>query len=116
MALKRGTVVEYPALFAFESYPRPYLIISGAAHPFYGEEYVGLAVTTTAWESALSVPDDGWVLGGLPKPSFVKPWQPTLLKHDDVVDAFGVVDSSFVDRVVEELGKVVEWESANGSH
>lgn len=106
-ALRRGAVVEYPALFAFESYPRPYLVISGDAHPFYGEEYVSLAVTTTAWEAALSIPDDAWVRGGLPKPSFIKPWQPSLLKHDDVIDAFGVVDTALVDRAVERLGDVV---------
>lgn len=114
-AVKRGAVVEYPALFAFDSYPRPYLVVSGDAHPSYGEEYVGLAVTTTAWEAAVPVPDDGWVLGGLPKPSYVKPWQPTLLKHDDIEDAFGILDSSFVDRVVGALGRVVECERTDGS-
>lgn len=106
-ALRRGAVIEYPALFAFDSYPRPYLIASGDAHPFYGEEYVGLAITTTAWEAAIAVPEDAWVRGGLPKPSFVKPWQPTLLKHDDVIDAFGVVEPSLVDRTVAALENVV---------
>lgn len=108
-ALRRGAVVEYPALFAFDSYPRPYLVVSGDAHPFYGEEYVALCVTTTAWEAALPVPFDAWVHGGLPKPGFVKPWQPTLLKHKDVIDALGVVDAAFVDRTVERLGDVVGW-------
>lgn len=106
-ALKRGAVIEYPALFAFESYPRPYLIVSGDAHPFYGEEYIGLAVTTTAWAAALPVPDDAWVRGGLPEPSFIKPWQPTLLKHDAVIDAFGVVERSLVDTAVDALGAVI---------
>jgi len=27
-AIERGAVIEYPAVFAFESYPRPYLIVS----------------------------------------------------------------------------------------
>lgn len=107
-ALKRGAVVEYPPLFAFDSYPRPYLVVSGAEHPFYGEEYVALAITTTAIDAAMPVPDEAWIRGGLPKRSFVKPWQPTLLKHDDVVDAFGVVTPSFVDRTVSTLEAVIE--------
>lgn len=114
-AIKRGAVVEYPALFAFDSSPRPYLVISGDAHPFYGEEYIALAVTTTAWEAAVPITDDGWVRGGVPKPSYVKPWQPTLLKHDDIEDAFGILDSSVVDRAVKALGEVVERERAGGS-
>lgn len=105
--IKRGAVIEYPSLFAFESYPRSYLVVSGDALPFYGEEYVGLAITSTAWEAAVPVPEDAWVRGGLPKPSFVKPWQPTLLKHDDVIDAFCVVEPSLVDRAVEALVDVV---------
>lgn len=106
-ALRRGAVVEYPALSAFESYSRPYLVISGDVHPFYGEEYLGLGVTTTVWEAALPVSDDAWGRGGLPKPSFIKSWQPTLLKHKDILDAFGIVDAAFVNRAVERLGEVV---------
>jgi hypothetical protein len=43
--INRGAVIEYPALFDFDSYPRPYLIVSGEAHPFHGEEYIGVAIT-----------------------------------------------------------------------
>lgn len=106
-ALERGAVIEYPALFAFESYPRPYLVISNDAHPFYGEEYIGLAITTTEWSAATPIPDDDWIRGGLPEPSYIKPWQPTLLKHDDIVDAFGLLNPSVVDRVVGELATLV---------
>lgn len=106
--LTRGAVVEYPAIFAFESYPRPYLIASGEAHPFHGEEYVGLAITTTDLDPALAINDDAWVHGGLPKRSFIKPWQPTLLKHDDIVDAFGLLQPSIVDRATADLAAVLE--------
>jgi hypothetical protein len=106
-ALERGAVVEYPAIFAFESYPRPYLIASGDAHPFHGEEYVGLAITTTDLDPAMPIDDDAWVHGGLPKRSFIKPWQPTLLKHDDIVDAFGLLRPPVVDRATAGLGAVL---------
>lgn len=105
--IKRGAVVEHPALFDFDSYPRPYVIISDDSHPFYGEEYVGLAITTTALDPAIAIDDDAWIHGGLPKTSFIKPWQPTLLKHDDIENAFGLLQPSLVDDVVGNLAIVV---------
>ena len=107
MAINRGAVVEYPALFSFESYPRPYLIISNPDHPFVGEEYVGLAITTTDLDAVLPIEEDAWVRGSLPKQSFVKPWQPTLLKDDHVIDAFGLLRESVVDHAVRDLRKVI---------
>jgi len=106
-ALERGAVIEYPALFGFDSYPRPYVLVSDDSHPFHGEEYVGLAVTTTRLDPAIPIDDDAWVRGGLPRQSFIKPWQPTLLKHDEINDAFGLVRSSLVDRVAAELATLV---------
>jgi len=108
LPIKRGAVIEYPALFDFDSYPRPYLIVSGLSHPFHGEEYIGIAITTTALESAIPISDDAWVRGGLPKESFLKPWQPTLLKHADITDAFGVLRQTVVDRTAEELASVIQ--------
>jgi len=105
--IRRGAVIEYPALFDFDSYPRPYLIVSGQSHPFHGEEYIGIAITTTALESAIPISDDAWIRGGLPKESFLKPWQPTLLKHADISDAFGVLRQTVVDRTAEELASVI---------
>lgn len=106
-ALKRGAVIEYPALFSFESHPRPYLIVSDDSHPFYGAEYIGLAITTTDLDAAIPIRDDAWVRGGLPKESFINPWQPTLLKQDDIIDAFGLLHSSVVDRVAGELTAMI---------
>jgi len=106
-AIERGAVVEYPAVFAFESYPRPYLIVSNESHPFHGEEYVGLAITTTEHDAAIPIDDDSWVRGRLPKRSFIKPWQPTLLKHDDIEDAFGLLDTPVVDRASRALAALI---------
>jgi hypothetical protein len=105
--IERGAVIEYPALFDFDSYPRPYLIVSGEAHPFHGEEYIAVAITTTALAPAIPIDDDAWVRGGLPKASFIKPWQPTLLKHADITDAFGILRASVVDQVVADLATIV---------
>lgn len=106
--LTRGAVVEYPAIFDFESYSRPYLIASGDTHPFHGEEYIGLAITTSDLDPAMPINDDAWVRGGLPKRSFIKPWQPTLLKHEDIVDAFGLLQTSIVDQATAKLSVVLD--------
>lgn len=106
--LKRGAVIEYPAIFDFESYSRPYLIASGDTHPFHGEEYIGLTIMTTDLSPAMPIDDDAWVRGGLSKRSLIKPWQPTLLKHDDIVDAFGLLQAPVVDRATARLRAVLD--------
>ena len=103
MAIERGAVVEYPSLFDFDSYPRPYLILSNESHPFYGKEYIGVAITTTALDQAVPIEDEAWIRGGLPKRSYVKPWQPTTLKRANIIDAFGVLRAEFVDAVGTDL-------------
>lgn len=105
--IKRGAVIEYPALFEFESYPRPYLIISDGSHPFHGEEYIGLAITSTDWEAAIEITDNNWIHGGLPKQSAIKPWQPTSLKHEAINDAYGLLRQSLVEQAVGELVDVI---------
>lgn len=84
------------------------MIASGDTHPFHSEEYIGLAITTTDLDPAMSIDDDAWVRGGLPKRSMIKPWQPTLLKHDDTVDAFGLLQASVVDRATAKLRAVLD--------
>jgi hypothetical protein len=101
MTHRRGEVVWYPAVFA--EYDRPFLVVSTDAHPFHGEEHVGLAVTTTAHESAVAIDEGDWELGSLPKPSHVKPWNPVILKHEEVVGVAGAVAGGVVDDVVTGL-------------
>lgn len=103
-AHRRGEVVWYPALFA--DYARPFLLISSDRHPFHGDEYIGLAITTSAVEEAVSIAEDAWVLGELPKPSAVKPWNPTIIKHDGIRSVAGVVRPSLVDEAVSVLTDV----------
>lgn len=105
-ALERGAVVEHPPVFDFDDYPRPYLIVSGDDHPFFGEEYVAMAITTTALEAAIPIDDADWELGELPRQSYIKPWQPILLKHADVEDAYGLLRSAAVDRAALVLAEI----------
>lgn len=52
---ERGEVVWHPAVFA--SYARPFLVVSTDGHPFHGEEYVGLSITTTEYDEAIPITD-----------------------------------------------------------
>jgi hypothetical protein len=104
MTHRRGEVVWYPAMFA--DYDRPFLVVSTDAHPFHGEEYIGLAVTTNDHESALSIEGEDWELGSLPRESYLKPWNPVVLKHEDIEGVAGALVESAVDDAVTEIARV----------
>ncbi|WP_254542954.1 hypothetical protein [Halomarina pelagica] len=101
---ERGEVVWYPALFA--DYDRPFLLVSTDTHPFHEEEHVGLAITTTALDDAIPIVDDDWVIGDLPKRSYVKPWNPVIVKEDTIRSVAGVLRSEQVNRAVAELAAI----------
>jgi hypothetical protein len=104
MTHRRGEVVWYPAMFA--DYDRPFLVVSTDAHPFHGEEYVGLAVTTSAQDRAVPIEAADWELGELPKESYLKPWNPVVLKDEDTEGVAGVLAESLVGDAVMELTRV----------
>jgi hypothetical protein len=101
---ERGEVVWYSALFA--DYERPYLIVSTASHLFYPDEYIGLAITTTPHEDAIEIGTDHWAVGTLPETSYIKPWNPTILKDDEVRSTAGALHYHPVDTAVDALGTI----------
>lgn len=62
----RGDVVWAPTYFKTRTIERPYLVVSTEAHPFHGEEYVALGITTRDRAEALSL-DGEWTKGGAPR-------------------------------------------------
>lgn len=104
MTHQRGEVVWYPAMFA--DYDRPFLVVSTDRHPYHGEEYVGLSVTTTGHEAAVAIDDADWELGSLPRESHVKPWNPVVLKHEDIAGVAGALADPVVERSVQALARV----------
>lgn len=100
-AHRRGEVVWYPAIFA--DYDRPFLLVSSDRHPYHGEEYVGLAITTSESVGSLPIASDGWGLGGLPEPSYIKPWNPAIVKHDMIQAVAGALRPPVVDAAVSQL-------------
>ena len=69
---ERGDVIWHPA--PFRDGGRPYVVLSDDDHPFYGEEYAVVGVTTTERERGVALTSEAWNEGGAPKPSWASPW------------------------------------------
>lgn len=104
MSRKRGEVVWQPAVFA--DYHRPFLVISTDDHPYHGEEFIALSITTSESSTAIPIEDGDWKLGELPDPSYVKPWNPLVLKEERVGPTAGALSRSAVDTAVDALVRI----------
>lgn len=97
----RGHVVWHDGLFRAGG--RPWLVVSDANHPFHGEEYIVAGLTTTGRSGAVRLHTDDWVVGGLPKTSFVSPWFLTTLKHLEIDRGVGMIDEAVLERIVDRI-------------
>lgn len=107
MAVSRGDVRWGPAPFKGSPAYRPWVVVSTDAHPFAGEECIAVALTTTAHEEAIAVPDDAWTQGGSERQPYASPWYVTTIKIPTFDRMQGSLVSSFVDHVSETLHEYV---------
>lgn len=63
---------------------RPWLIISNSEHPFDGEQYVAIAISTKEYDDSIALAPDIWETGGVPAESFVSPWAIHSPRTEDV--------------------------------
>ncbi len=111
--IQRGDVVWVADPFDFEGQDgdeaddHPYVVISTEQHPFHGDEYLAMLVTTTERSGAIAIPERRWEFGTLPRESFVNPWTVVTLKDDELADYQGVLKSEVVDEAVERLPEYV---------
>ena len=104
MKYERGDVIEAGDPFTESKPSRPFVIVNTDSHPFDGEQYVALTLTTRSWyEETIPLTDDDFLEGGMPKRSYLVPWGVVSLSHDDVLDWFGRTGSAPVDDAVERL-------------
>lgn len=96
----RGHVVWHDGLSRGSD--RPWLVVSDDEHPFHGEEYLVIGITTTDRDDAIELRNDNWTVGGLPGRSYVSPWFVTTIKHASISQGVGELDSSLVDEIVTE--------------
>ncbi|ELY39157.1 hypothetical protein [Natronorubrum tibetense] len=97
---ERGVIVV--ATDPFGNTPRrPYLLISDESHPFVGDQYIALGITTK--EYAESVPLTGaFETGTLNRDSFVSPWAIVSLQDSDVDRAVARVTPELIDTVTDQ--------------
>ena len=101
LPFERGHVVWHEGLFRGSG--RPWLVLSDDRHPFHGEEYLVVGITTTEREDAIELRDEDWTVGGLPRMSYVSPWFLTTLKHAAIERGVGAVTSD----TAAEVGRTV---------
>lgn len=104
MKYDRGDVVYGADPFDNGKDARPWLIVSDGSHPFYGEQYVALTLTSKSWyDDGFELRDDHWVRGGMPEDSKVVTWGLASPDHDDLDhDRWqGTLKATAVDSCVE---------------
>lgn len=105
MTRSRGTVVV--AADPFGHTPRrPYLLLSDDSHPFAGEQYVALGITTKEYGESLRI-GDAFERGELSRTSFVSPWAAVSLAEADIERAVARLSDAFTDRCAERLTEYV---------
>jgi mRNA-degrading endonuclease toxin of MazEF toxin-antitoxin module len=84
---QRGDVVWHPA--PFRDGGRPYVVLSDDQHPYYGEEYMVVGVTTSEREQAVALTPATWAKGGAPKRSWASPWYVLTVEHATITERLG---------------------------
>lgn len=102
---ERGDVVWHPT--PFRDGGRPYVVLSDDEHPFYGEEYVVVGVTTTERERAVELGAKRWADGGAPKRSWASPWFVLTVKHANIRERLGRLTTEATDRIANEHARLV---------
>ena len=104
MELERGDVVRSSDPFKTgNDRQRPWLIVSNRTHPFFGDQYIALAISTKQYDESLELSDDSWEIGGVPETSFVSPWAVHSPRIEDLVKWQGRVSGEFVDQAIDSL-------------
>lgn len=82
---------------------RPWLIISNNNHPFHGNEYTVLGMTTNSRSQGIRVQQNDWNDGGTSKTSFISLWFAMTLKHSDINYRIGAIQDSLVTTAINDL-------------
>lgn len=94
-------VVEATDPFKPGGVSRPFVVINTADHPFHGEQYIALTLTTKTWhDETIPLTEEDFVDGTVPKKSFVVPWSINSLQDTDIETYLGRLSTSPVVEAV----------------
>ncbi|MFB6353845.1 MAG: hypothetical protein ABEJ92_07135 [Halobacteriales archaeon] len=82
---------------------RYWLVRNDDSHPFAGEPFIAVSLTTTPWEAGTAFSDDAWADGGLPATSFVLPWALHSPRVEDITDRVGRLTEPFCRAVLDDV-------------
>lgn len=109
MQPKRGDVVRSSDPFKVgNDRQRPWLILNNDAHPFDGEQYIAVAISTREYGDSIALGPDVWKVGGVPRDSFVSPWAVHSPRLEDLIAWQGRVTDESVNHVINELETFLE--------
>ena len=108
MSYQRGDVIWGPDPFKSGESPRPWLILNNDAHPFGGEEYITVTLTTTPHDGTIPIDGGDWIEGGMPCQSYAWPWSVASPKHAAIVRRQGRLKESFVQTVIDAMQTYLE--------
>lgn len=104
MSYERGDVVEVGDPFNEHKESRPFVIVNTGDHPFHGDQYIAVTLTTKQWyENTLAISNDDFLDGGIPRTSSIVPWGVILPSHSDVRDHFGRLQEPVVSETIDHL-------------
>ncbi|MDY7082233.1 MAG: hypothetical protein SXQ77_07495 [Halobacteria archaeon] len=82
---------------------RPFLVLSDGRHPFYGDEYIVVGLTTTERNEAIKIRQHDWEEKNIPKDSYASPWFILTVKHMDIQTGVGSIKPGKVDKISEAV-------------
>ncbi|QLH76904.1 hypothetical protein HZS55_06145 [Halosimplex rubrum] len=103
----RCEVVTHPAIF--QSYNRPYVIVSQSANPDYPDQQIALGISTTNAQDSIPISADDWEVGQLSKQSYIVPRYPTVLSATNINHTVGALSQQVVDEAVEALSETIGY-------
>lgn len=100
---QRGSVVWGKDPFRSGAKPRPWLVVSDDTHPFAGQEYLCVLLTTTQRPPAIEVTQADWRSGYPGQDSYINPWVGMTMKAGAIQNKQGELDTSVVDAAATDL-------------
>ena len=102
MAYAQGSVVIAPA--TFKEGRRPYLVVSNAERPFYGDRYTVAVISSTERPTAVRVTADTLTEGTLKTdPSYVSPWSLHVFPDEEITKRVAQLDDDTMKQVADVI-------------